>query len=169
MFESIIEEIKKIRHTNTPEKIILSKNNYNKLLAELEPEKSQELMYAGVFGHTRIESSNYLPDGEILKIMPDLTKRPMFDLLPTGLTVIPGPFANVFEAIEDAVNKVAEETQGKFKADTVVLPGPFARYFEMLEGDTDKLKPVYVRHRSLRKHRAHFRPHLRRRLKAVRR
>lgn len=126
MFESIIEEIKKIRHTNTPEKIILSKNNYNRLLAELKPEQARELMYTGVFGHTRIESSNYLPDGEILKIIPDLTRRP-FEFAP--LMRVAPPF-----------------------------------YYDKPNKDliTKEKKPK-------RKRRANFKPHMRRRLKAVRR
>lgn len=125
MFESIIEEIKKIRHTNTPEKIILSKNNYNRLLAELEPEQAKDLIYTGVFGHTRIESNNYLPDGEIVKIMPDLTRRP-FEFAP--LMRVAPPF--YYEQNKDLIAK--------------------------------EQKPK-------RKRRANFKPHMRRRLKAVRR
>lgn len=125
MFESIIEEIKKIRHTNTPEKIILSKNNYNRLLAELEPEQAKDLIYTGVFGHTRIESNNYLPDGEIVKIMPDLTRRP-FEFAP--LMRVAPPF--YYEPNKDLIAK--------------------------------EQKPK-------RKRRANFKPHMRRRLRAVRR
>lgn len=161
MFDSVMKEILKARNFTTPKKIILSTNNYNKLISEIKnsggfhinSDNFSDLKVGGI----EIQKSNLVQDNEMIKIK---NEENLLDFSPVKIPVLP-PFKfpkEEIDRISDLLVKAANQTAQSFR-DLAKAMRSFA-----------KAGKFYVaRRENPRKRRANFKPHMRRRLKAINR
>lgn len=149
MLKSIVSEIKKIRNFNTPKKIIISSSNFKKLKDEIGVDYGLDVSNLMVYG-VEIQANALVSDNEMIKIMhnpPQIPGIPVFNFSKEHI-------ATIAQSLANAANSTAKS---------------FRELGATLRQAQEMLKKTFPQIKKKRKRRAHFKPHLRRRLKRIHR